>query len=152
MNDLTDTTRERERATLARLERFARLTDSRFRIPMTRIRFGLGPLLGVIPVVGDLAGLLMSLYLIQQARQVGAPGSLQLRMLGNGVLDAVGGMLPVAGDVFDVLFRANDRNVALLRTHLEARLAPARSRFRPRAVWLVVLVPVVLALVWWFLR
>ena len=152
MNDLTDSTRAHERATLDRLERFARLTDSRFRIPMTRIRFGIGPLLGLVPVVGDLAGLLMSLYLIQQARQVGAPGSMQLRMLGNGILDAVGGMLPFAGDVFDVFFRANDRNVALLREHLEARLAPPASGLRPRGVWLVVIACGLLVLAWLILR
>ncbi|PAU79654.1 hypothetical protein CK501_12670 [Halovibrio salipaludis] len=113
---------EHERATLARLERFARLTDSRFRVPFTGIRFGIGPLIGLIPGVGDFAGLVLSLYLIQQARQIGAPRSLQLRMLGNGLVDAVGGTLPVAGDVFDVFYRANNRNVTLLREHLESRV------------------------------
>lgn len=113
---------ERERATLARLERFARLTDSRFRVPFTGIRFGIGPLIGLIPGVGDFAGLVLSLYLIQQARQIGAPRSLQLRMLGNGLVDAVGGTLPLAGDVFDVFYRANNRNVTLLREHLESRV------------------------------
>lgn len=148
MNETTDTGHERERATLVRLEQFARLTDSRFRIPLTRIRFGIGPLIGLVPVVGDLAGLLMSLYLIQQARQVGAPGSLQLRMLGNGLLDAVGGMLPFAGDAFDVLFRANDRNVSLLREHLEERLAPPDSNQWPRGAWLVLVFAALVALMW----
>ena len=148
MNDSTNTPHERERATLVRLERFARLTDSRFRIPWTRIRFGIGPLIGLVPVAGDFAGLLMSLYLIQQARRVGAPGSMQLRMLGNGILDAVGGMLPFAGDVFDVFFRANNRNVALLREHLEARLAPPASRSWPRSAWLAASAVALLVLLW----
>lgn len=152
MNDPTGKGNEPERATLARLERFARLTDSRFRIPRTRIRFGIGPLLGLVPVVGDLAGLLLSLYLIQQARQVGAPVALQLRMLGNGLLDAVGGMLPFAGDAFDVLFRANNRNVALLREHLEERLAPPASNQWPSGVWLAVTVAVVAVLLWLVVR
>lgn len=125
MSEISAQAHEQEHATLVRLERFARLTDSRFRIPFTGIRFGIGPLLGVLPGIGDFAGLLLSLYLIQQARQVGAPRSLQLRMLANGLVDALGGTLPVAGDVFDVFYRANDRNAALLREHLQARATPA---------------------------
>ncbi|XOZ33408.1 DUF4112 domain-containing protein [Halomonadaceae bacterium KBTZ08] len=135
MNETT--TLGQESATLARLERFARLTDSRFRIPLTSIRFGIGPLLGVLPGIGDFVGLVLSLYLIQQARQVGAPSTLQLRMLANGLVDALGGTLPVVGDVFDVFYRANDRNVALLREHLEARGAAPEPRGWPRGAWLL---------------
>lgn len=137
MNETT--TPDQERATLARLERFARLTDSRFRIPLTRIRFGIGPLLGVLPGIGDFAGLVLSLYLIQQARQVGAPSSLQLRMLANGLVDALGGTLPVVGDVFDVFYRANDRNVGLLRDHLEAHAAASNTGGWPRGAWLLLI-------------
>lgn len=152
MSDQTGIDEDHERATLARLERFARLTDSRFRIPMTRIRFGLGPILGLVPVVGDLAGLVLSLYLIQQARSVGAPGILQLRMLGNGILDAVGGMVPFVGDAFDVFFRANDRNVVLLRAYLEERLAPPESAdWRGSAAGLVLVAATLIAL-WTMLR
>ncbi|TDT37075.1 uncharacterized protein DUF4112 [Halospina denitrificans] len=121
------TDREHYRATLERLRRFARLTDSRFRIPFTSIRFGVGPILGVIPVVGDLAGLALSGYVILEARRVQAPGLLQLRMLGNGVVDALGGVIPFVGDVFDVWFKANDRNVELLTRYLEQQLAPPPS-------------------------
>lgn len=139
---------EHERATLARLERFARLTDSRFRIPFTGIRFGIGPLMGLIPGIGDAAGLILSLYLIHQARRIGAPRSLQLRMLGNGLVDAVGGTLPVVGDVFDVFYRANNRNVTLLREHLEARVAEPEPGRWPHPGWLLVMALVLLVLVW----
>jgi len=139
---------ERERATLARLERFARLTDSRFRVPLTRIRFGIGPLVGLVPGVGDVAGLVLSLYLIQQARQIGAPRSLQLRMLGNGLVDAVGGTLPVAGDVFDVFYRANNRNVILLREHLESRLAEPEPGWWPHPAWLLAAALLLVGLIW----
>ena len=139
---------EDERATLARLERFARLTDSRFRVPFTGIRFGIGPLIGLMPGIGDFAGLVLSLYLIQQARQIGAPRSLQLRMLGNGLVDAIGGTLPVAGDVFDVFYRANNRNVTLLREHLEARVAEPEPGKWPHPGWLLVMALVLLVLVW----
>ena len=133
----TDT--EQYRATLQRLRRFASLTDSRFRIPFTSIRFGIGPVLGVVPVVGDLAGLALSGYVILEARRVRAPGLLQLRMLGNGVVDALGGVIPFVGDVFDVWFKANDRNVELLTRYLERQLTPAPSR---RFGWLPPLVAI----------
>ena len=129
--------REHYRATLERLLRFARLTDSGFRIPYTSIRFGVGPLLGLVPVVGDLAGLALSSYVILEARRVQAPGLLQLRMLGNGVVDALGGVIPFVGDVFDVWFKANDRNVDLLARYLEQQLAPPPatiSRWLPLAI------------------
>ena len=139
------------RDTLRRLERFARLTDSRFRIPMTDIRFGIGPLIGLIPVAGDFAGLVLSAYIILESRRVNAPGSLQLRMLANGLIDVAGGALPVLGDVFDVWYRANDRNVELLRDHLEQELQPPEPKRRSGRWWLIggaaVLVLVLLALV-----
>lgn len=116
--------REHIRATLERLRGFARLLDSRFRIPGTDIRFGVGPLIGLVPVVGDVAGLGLSVYLILESRRLNAPGILQLRMLGNAILDAVGGTLPLVGDAFDVWYRANDRNVALLTHYLEQQLDP----------------------------
>ena len=118
---------EHYRATLERLRRFARLTDSRFRIPFTSIRFGVEPLLGLVPVVGDLAGLALSGYVVLEARRVQAPGLLQLRMLGNGAVDALGGLIPFAGDVFDLWFKANDRNVELLTHYLEQQLGPPPS-------------------------
>ena len=128
---------QRYRETLRRLERFARLMDSRFRIPRTDIRFGLGPLMGLVPVVGDVAGLLLSIYIILESRRVNAPGSLQLRMLVNGLLDAAGGALPLLGDVFDVWYRANDRNVELLRHYLEERLEAERPARRHTLLWLI---------------
>lgn len=134
---------EQYRATLQRLERFASLMDSRFRIPGTDIRFGLGPVIGFVPVVGDFAGLALSGYVILESRRINAPGSLQLRMLGNGILDAVGGTLPVLGDVFDVWYRANDRNVALLRSHLEEKLQEPEPR-RPNLLWWLIGVGAVL--------
>ena len=129
---------QRYQETLQRLERFARLMDSRFRIPMTDIRFGLGPLMGLVPVVGDVAGLFLSIYIILESRRVNAPGSLQLRMLGNGILDAAGGALPFLGDVFDVWYRANDRNVVLLRHHLHKRLeTPREPEWHYNRYWLI---------------
>lgn len=109
---------DRSRA-LARLERIARLLDARFAIPGTQLRIGLDGLLGLLPGLGDALGGLLSLWLVFEARRLGAPPSLLLRMLLNLGLDAALGTVPLAGDLFDVLFKANLRNIALLRRHLE---------------------------------
>lgn len=101
-----------------RLQRLSYWLDSGLRVPGTRFRFGLESLIGLIPGVGDFAGLLLSGWLIVEARRAGAPGHLQLRMLGNALVDAGLGAVPVAGDIFDLLFRANTRNAELLRQHL----------------------------------
>ncbi len=108
-----DTDRE-----LRRLESLAEWLDSRFRIPGTGIRFGLDSLLGLVPGVGDVLTLLPSIWLILRARRLGAPFSLIIRMLITVLVDFVVGLVPVLGDVFDVVFRANTANVDLLRNHL----------------------------------
>lgn len=120
---------EREHArALGRLERLARLMDSRFRIPGTGIRFGLDPILGLVPGVGDAVATLPALYILFEARRLGAPRSMRLLMLFNIGIDFLFGSIPVLGSVFDVGFRANKRNVALLRSHLERRWAAALER------------------------
>jgi hypothetical protein len=106
---------------LARLEGMARLMDSAFVIPGTGIRMGLDGLIGLLPVAGDLIAGLVSSYLIWEARQLGASRWVLGRMMANTALDTLVGAVPVLGDAFDVLFRANLKNMALLRRHLEKR-------------------------------
>jgi len=79
------------------------------------IRYGIDGLIGLIPVVGDIITTAISLWLVREARALGAPWHVTARMLGNVALDGVVGMVPLAGDAFDVMFRANMRNVRLLR-------------------------------------
>lgn len=107
-----------------RLDRLATTLDSAFVIPFTRIRFGLDAILGLVPAAGDLVGAGLSGYLILEARRLGAPPAMLARMAGNVALDTVVGAVPIAGSVFDVFFKANRRNVAILREHL----ADLRSR------------------------
>jgi hypothetical protein len=95
----------------------ARLLDSRFRVPGTGLRFGVDGLLGLVPGVGDAAGLALSTYVIAQAVGLGARGSTVGRMVANVVLDAVFGSIPVLGWAWDFWFKANNRNVALLERH-----------------------------------
>ena len=104
---------------IARLEAIAKLLDVAFILPGTNIRYGIDGLIGLIPVVGDIITTAISLWLVREARALGAPRYLIARMLGNVALDGVVGLVPFAGDAFDVMFRANMRNVRLLRRWLE---------------------------------
>jgi len=115
-NPFGDLTREQR---LARLEALAKLLDIAFILPGTKIRYGVDGILRLIPVVGDLVATAFSLWLVREARALGAPWHVTARMLGNVAVDGVVGMVPVAGDAFDVLFRANMRNVRLLRRWLD---------------------------------
>ena len=106
---------------VARVEALARLMDGAFLLPGTNIRLGLDAVIGLVPVAGDVISGLISSYLIWEARQLGAPRWLIARMMANTLFDTTLGAIPVVGDAFDVMFRANMRNMALLRKHLEKR-------------------------------
>ena len=105
-------------AELRRLERVADWLDARFWIPGTNIRIGFDPIIGLIPGIGDSATLIVSAWLIARAVRLGAPPGLAARMALNVAADWLIGMIPVLGDLFDVSWKANRRNVALLRNHL----------------------------------
>jgi hypothetical protein len=104
---------------LKRLEAMAKLLDIAFILPGTKIRYGIDGLIGLIPVVGDIIATALSLWLVREARALGAPWHVTARMLGNVAVQGVIGTVPVAGDAFDVLFRANMRNARILRRWLE---------------------------------
>jgi hypothetical protein len=113
--------RPRSRAErIARLDALASLLDTAFLVPGTNIRFGVDALIGLIPGIGDAVTTLMSLYIVQEARALGAPRHLIARMRVNVALDGVIGAVPLLGDAFDVMWRANRRNMALLQKHLAA--------------------------------
>jgi len=106
-----------ENATEGSTRRLARLLDSEFRVPGTRMRFGVDGLLGLVPGVGDAAGLALSSYVVLQAIGLGARGATVARMVANVAIDAVFGVVPVLGWAFDFWFKANNRNIALLERH-----------------------------------
>jgi hypothetical protein len=106
---------------VARLEAVGRLMDSAFVLPGTNIRLGLDAIIGLVPVAGDVISGLVSSYLIWEARQLGAPRWLIARMMANTFLDTTLGVIPLVGDAFDLMFRANMKNMALLRRHMEKR-------------------------------
>jgi hypothetical protein len=119
---------QRVRVARTRMEKLAWLLDGSLRVPGTRLRFGLDSIIGLIPGVGDVAGLLLGGAILYESLRVGAPRELITRMLGNSAADAIGGLIPGVGDLFDFAFKSNARNVRLLMAHLdevEQRAAPA---------------------------
>ena len=95
----------------------ARLMDDAFVIPGTNIRFGLDPLIGLIPGFGDMIGALISSALLLHGARIGVPKIVLMRMAVNVFINAAIGAIPVAGDVFSVAFKSNVRNLALLQRH-----------------------------------
>lgn len=106
---------------IARLDKLSRLLDIAFVIPGTSVRFGVDGVLGLVPVVGDIAGVALSSLLIIEAFRLGAPANVLLRMVANVAIEGVVGAIPIAGDAFDIVWRANRRNLALLLRHFEDR-------------------------------
>lgn len=114
---------------LAQVRAVARVLDAAFRIPGTNVRFGLDPLIGLVPGLGDVLGVAASGYVIVEAARLGAPRALLFRMLVNVAVEGLLGAVPLAGDAFDVAWKANERNVRLLEQHVAApEAARAASR------------------------
>ncbi len=103
---------------LKRIERLARVMDTAWRIPFTKWRFGMDSVAGLVPGVGDALNLCVSLYTLMLARKVGAPNALLLRMAANSGIDFGVGSIPVLGDIFDMFFKSNTRNLKLLTEFL----------------------------------
>ncbi|EMI53488.1 DUF4112 domain-containing protein [Rhodopirellula sallentina] len=125
------------------VDRTTNLLDAKFRVPGTRIRFGLDFLLGLVPGAGDAVSLAMSGVLIATMAKHGASPLLVVRMLANVVIDAIVGSVPLAGNVFDLFFRANSRNLRLMREHYQE--GKHRGRVWPLLLAIVVVLVAVLA-------
>lgn len=112
---------------MAKVRTLARALDSAVRIPGTRITFGLDSIIGLVPGFGDVAGGLMSGYILLAAARLGVPPSVIVRMILNLGVDTLVGSVPLLGDLFDVGFRANLRNADLIDRHLAEPVAVRRS-------------------------
>ncbi|AEF40768.1 DUF4112 domain-containing protein [Hoyosella subflava] len=121
------------------IRRFANMMDSRFRIPGTKQTFGVDPILGLVPGGGDAVAMVISAGIVIQAVRFGARGSTLALMLFNVAIDAIFGAIPILGTVFDVWYKANNRNVALLDRHVTDP-EMTRAQIRRRVFWLIVLV------------
>lgn len=108
-------------AELGAVRKLSGWLDAKFRIPGTSIRFGLDPVIGLIPGVGDLVTLAMSTYPILAARRLGLPKRTLVRMIANVSMDALIGAIPVLGDLYDFAFKANTRNLKLIERAIADR-------------------------------
>lgn len=106
-------------ARLKRLRHLANLLDNAFTIPGTKFRIGLDPIIGLIPGAGDLITSLISLYIIIEARKLGAPRSTRTRMLLNVGIDFLVGTIPLLGDIFDAGWKCNVRNLRILERAMQ---------------------------------
>jgi len=129
---------------LRRARALARILDTAVGIPGTKIRIGLDPILGLVPGAGDVAGAMLSAYIVLIAANKGAPRPVIWRMLGNIAVDTALGSVPVLGDVFDVAFKSNIRNVELLERYANEP-ATVERRSRGLAVLVIVIVAVLVA-------
>jgi hypothetical protein len=116
MNTRTPIDRAR---TIARLTKLAKIMDTAWGIPFTRWRFGMDSVLGLIPGAGDAINFGISAYSLYLAHQLGAPKGLMVKMLANAGIDFGLGTIPIVGDVFDLFFKSNTRNLKLLTDFLE---------------------------------
>lgn len=103
---------------IARVTLVAKLMDSAFLIPGLNRRIGLDSVIGLVPGVGDALSAALASYIIWEARQLGLPRWKIARMIGNVAVDTAIGAIPLAGDVFDVFFKANERNLRIIHDHL----------------------------------
>jgi hypothetical protein len=107
-------------ARLHRVQRLSHLLDDWLRIPGTRYRIGLDGLIGLVPGLGDVIGTLLSAYILFEAIQLGTPKTLLLRMVGNIALETLVGAIPILGDIFDIVWKANRKNADLLDAYLRS--------------------------------
>ncbi|HEX2509141.1 MAG TPA: DUF4112 domain-containing protein [Microvirga sp.] len=129
---------------LARITLLTRLLDSAFLIPGLNRRVGLDAIIGLVPGIGDAVSALLASYIIWEARQLGLPRWKIARMIGNVAVDTAVGAIPVAGDAFDLFFKANERNLRIINEHLKrgpkeiegvaVRLGEEEPVLRPRTV------------------
>lgn len=110
---------------VAALRKLAQLLDAAFVVPGTSYRIGLDPILGIIPGIGDLISPLFAVAVLWQARDLGVPRVVLLRMVLNVAIDAVAGAVPLLGDLFDFAWKANVRNLALLERHAAEARGPS---------------------------
>lgn len=116
------------------IELLARMMDSIFQIPGTKLRFGLDSLLGLIPGLGDTVTSLVSLYILQEANRRGVSKLTMARMAANIMIDFGVGTVPIVGDVFDVFWKSNQKNIEILKAHTETE--PGAVQIQNRSNWL----------------
>lgn len=111
---------DRKQASLDRLRSISRLLDNAVSIPGTNYGVGIDPLLGLLPGGGDFISSIVSGYMVVEAARLGLPRESLVRMVTNLILDTLAGTVPVVGDLFDVAWKANARNMELIESHMQS--------------------------------
>ena len=148
-------TRQPDNRIRERLGRLAWLLDSSIPIPGTSLSIGLDALIGLLPVVGDLIGVALSSYILKEAHALGVSKAVLARMAFNIAVEGVAGIVPIAGDIFDAAWKANQRNVRLLNTwldHPDQAEKAGRAFMAGLALALLVFLVACIALAWLLLR
>jgi len=135
---------DKQRARLDQMNNLAWLLDNSIRIPIINYRIGLDAIIGLIPGLGDVAGLLISSVIVIQAIRLGAPGRTLLQMVLNIAIEALIGLVPMLGDIFDATFKSNIRNMRLLNLALDH---PQTGRAVNKAAGTGIIVAVIAALI-----
>lgn len=123
------------------VEEMAALMDSKFKIPGTNFRFGLDPILGLVPFAGDMASFAISGGLLLYMMRFGVSRKVIILMLVNIILDVTIGSIPIIGHIFDFYYKANTRNLNLLRKHYK------EGKYQGSGTWILVAVAVFLILI-----
>lgn len=129
---------------LRRAKVVASVLDEAIRVPGTNVRFGVDPIVGLIPGLGDVIGGAASVYIILEAARADAPASVLIRMALNIGIDTIVGGLPFIGDLFDFAWKSNSRNVALLARHVEA---PVQTKRASKALVALLIAAIVLVVI-----
>lgn len=132
------------------IDKIANLLDSKFKIPGTSFRFGLDPILGLIPGIGDIGTFLMSSILVLAMIRHGASGRVTALMTINVLIDTLIGGIPIVGNIFDFFFQANNRNLRLLkRHHLEGKYQGSAKRVLIITALVMLLLLIVVIFLFW---
>lgn len=121
---------------LVRLRRLAWWLDEGIRVPGTRIRFGLDPVLGLVPGLGDVAGALLGVAILMEAHRRHMPGTTLVRMAANIIIDTTAGAVPLLGDALDFVWKSNRKNLDLLERH---NLKPSQAAHTDR-LWMMTVI------------
>lgn len=130
-------------SSIVRLRSLTHLLDNAINIPGTPVRFGLDPIVGLLPGGGDLIMSLFSIYMVIEAARMGLPKASLVRMIWNLIVDVVIGIVPIAGDLFDFAWKANTKNLALI----EAHFASSHRQAKADVLFVVMLISGFLAIV-----
>jgi hypothetical protein len=118
---------DRKQARLDRLRNISSLLDNAVSIPGTSIGIGIDPLLGLLPGGGDFISSIFSAYMVVEAARLGLPRESLVRMVTNLILDTLAGSVPVVGDLFDVAWKANSKNMELIESHMQSPLPSKKA-------------------------